>query len=89
MPALRRISRDFLAASGPTLGAGSLRRISRDFLAASGPTLGAGSVLRLLTLTVDQFKGGRSFWSVQSRSVDHYGAPLVCEPVFLLSAAGL
>ena len=39
MPALRRISRDFLAASGPTLGASA---ISRDFLAAGGPALGAG-----------------------------------------------
>lgn len=43
MPALRRISRDFLAAGGPALGASS---ISRDFLAPSGPTSGAGPAVK-------------------------------------------
>ena len=37
MPALRLISRDFLAASGPTLGAAPL---SENFLAIGGPTSG-------------------------------------------------
>ena len=38
----------------------ALRRISRDFLAVGGPTLGAGPARGLLTLTADQFTGGRS-----------------------------